>query len=380
MIKFGRAIPIIIHPIFWLTAAIIGWMNSWSLLGTVLWMGIILVSLLVHEFGHALSAKAFGQTAHIELVALGGFTYHDGKKLKRWQDFIVVLMGPLASILLAVGAFFLRSILGPVAPLITYTLTIFVFINIFWTVVNLLPIMPLDGGQLLRIVMEGLFGHKGLKFSLILGIVLSLGVGIASFIFGYFLIGAIMLLLAFESFATWNQVKGMTYQDRDEGVQKLLEEAQEALRLGQFDHAKEKLEMLRDKSKEGLIYDAASEQLAFIHEKEGHLDKSYELLKPILKHLSISGQCLLQRAAYHNKDYQLALNIGSKCFQQVQSHDVAFLNALASAHLKEIRPCIGWLECAAKHGLPNLKEVLTKNEFDSIRDDHDFKKFIEANS
>ncbi|MGK3945536.1 hypothetical protein ABK046_45240, partial [Streptomyces caeruleatus] len=91
MIKFGRSIPIVIHPIFWLIVAFIGWLNAQSFVGTLIWVGVILFSLLVHEFGHSLTAKAFGQTVQIELVAMGGVTFHEGKKLKKWQDFLIVL-------------------------------------------------------------------------------------------------------------------------------------------------------------------------------------------------------------------------------------------------------------------------------------------------
>ncbi len=108
MLRFGRFIPITIHPLFWVIAVLIGWLNSWSPVGTLLWTIVILVSLLVHEYGHALTAKGFGQRVSIELVAMGGLTYHRGKKLKPWQDFLIILMGPLAGFLLFVAAYFIR--------------------------------------------------------------------------------------------------------------------------------------------------------------------------------------------------------------------------------------------------------------------------------
>lgn len=379
MIKFGRSIPIVIHPIFWLIVAVIGWLNAQSFLGTLIWVGVILFSLLVHEFGHALTAKAFGQNVQIELVAMGGVTFHDGKKLKKWQDFLIVLMGPLSSLILAGGAYLARNAIGYAnASVFTYVLTLFIFINVFWTVINLLPILPLDGGQLLRIILEGIFGAKGLKFTLLLGIILASVIGVVCFIMGIFLVGAIMLLLAFESFSSWNQIKNMTSQDRDEGNQKELEEAQNELRLGRFDVAKDKLDKVRLKAQKGLLFDAACEQLAFIYEKEGQIDKVYELLKQASSNLSIQGKCLLHRAAYYNKDFMLTLNLGGSCFQETQGYEIALINAMASAHLKDIRSCIGWLECALKHGLPNFQEAIQKEEFNAIRDDSLFKQFIES--
>ena len=54
MIVIPGRIPIAIHPFFWLLAAIIGWMNSGSFFGMLVWIGIIFFSVLIHEFGHAL--------------------------------------------------------------------------------------------------------------------------------------------------------------------------------------------------------------------------------------------------------------------------------------------------------------------------------------
>lgn len=378
MLKFGRWIPVVIHPIFWLVVGVIGFVYTQSFLGMLIWAGVILSSLLVHEFGHALMAKVFGQSAQIELVAMGGVTFHDGKKLKRWQDFLIVLMGPLSSLILAGVAYLIRLAVGPVSQTFFYILSLFVIINIFWTIVNMLPILPLDGGQLLRIVLEGLFGAKGLKFTLMLGLILACTFGVVAFIIGYFIIGAIMLLLAFESFSTWKQVKNMTSQDRDEETQKTLETALDELRLGRFNEAKEKLNQVRSKAQKGLLYDAASEQLAFIYEKEGQIDKVYELLKNTAANLSIQGRCLLHRAAYYNKDYQLTMSLGNRCFQESQVYEIAFINAMASAQLKDSRACIGWLECALKHGMPSLIDAVNKPEFDAIREESIFKQFIES--
>ena len=54
MIRIPGKIPIAISPLFWIFAALIGYLNSMSLVGTLIWMGIIVVSVLFHEFGHLL--------------------------------------------------------------------------------------------------------------------------------------------------------------------------------------------------------------------------------------------------------------------------------------------------------------------------------------
>jgi stage IV sporulation protein FB len=58
MLRIPGKIPIAISPAFWIFAALIGYLNSQSFIGTIIWIGIIFVSVLVHEFGHALTAAA----------------------------------------------------------------------------------------------------------------------------------------------------------------------------------------------------------------------------------------------------------------------------------------------------------------------------------
>ena len=72
MLSFFSKIPIKIYPFFWILAIGIGWLNSMTLMGTAIWTVVIIISVVVHEYGHALTAMAFGQTAVIQLVGLGG--------------------------------------------------------------------------------------------------------------------------------------------------------------------------------------------------------------------------------------------------------------------------------------------------------------------
>ena len=74
------SIPIVVQPLFLLMAFLIGLLNSEDLLASVLWMVVITVSVLVHEMGHALTGRAFGQRVKITLTAFGGLT--EGASLK----------------------------------------------------------------------------------------------------------------------------------------------------------------------------------------------------------------------------------------------------------------------------------------------------------
>jgi Zn-dependent protease len=198
-------IPISIQPMFWLFAALIGWMNSSTLFGVFAWVGIIFVSVLFHEFGHALMAILFGQKARIQLIAFGGVTSFDGPKLKSWQQFLVVLNGPLFGFLLFLAATWLLTLNLSQHPLFMGVLRAAQVANLFWTIVNLFPVLPLDGGQLLRIVLEAWFGVKGLKATLLIGAVLSTLFALGFFLMRQYLAGAFFCLFAFQSASAWKK-------------------------------------------------------------------------------------------------------------------------------------------------------------------------------
>ena len=152
MLKFAGKIPIRIHPLFWFLAVAIGWLNAdGNIPKTAIWIVIILFSVLVHEFGHALTALAFGQRARIDLVGFGGLTHRHGGKLKFWQEFLVVLNGPLFGLLFSALAYmWLVKVNPPQESLYRYGLQVTVLVNIFWTILNLMPVYPLDGGNLFK--------------------------------------------------------------------------------------------------------------------------------------------------------------------------------------------------------------------------------------
>ena len=374
----SKKIPLHIHPIFWLVAALLGWINSWTLMGTLLWVIVILVSVLVHEYGHALTARAFGQNARIDLVAMGGVTTHTGKKLKLWQDFIVVLMGPTFGFLLCGATYLLRMWAGNIHPILLYLLTIFVWINLFWSIINLLPLLPLDGGQLLRIVMEGIFGHKGLRITLGIGIVLGVIASFFFFMIGQFLVGAIFLLLTFESVMAFKQVKGMSVDDQKPDLQEELKKAEQAYLLQRSDEAKNLFQDLLTKSKTGIIHHEAEERLALIFYQEGKVQEAYELLSKNPKELSKEARIIYHRLAFSQGEYQKALEVGGKCFQDLPQYDIAYINAMASAALKDSRAAIGWLHCAMSEGMPGVQQAIAKSEFDAIRQDPLFQSFLKS--
>lgn len=378
MIRIPGKIPITIYPTFWLVSALIGFLYSGNFIGTAIWIGIIFISVLFHEMGHALTAFAFGLKPRIELVAMGGLTYHEGDKLAFWKRFLIVLDGPLFGFILFLIATILLQVPSIAMTKMASVLTLIQVVNLFWTIVNLIPVIPLDGGQLLRVILEAIFGIKGFRYALMSGAVLALGISLVFFLYQQIFMGALFFLLAFQSYDAWRKTKFISEPDRSETVKNALMKAEELLQSGHKQEAMAAFENLRAETKQGLIYNMATQYLAFLLYEIGHVKESYDLLKSIRTELAPDAVCLLHKAAFEEKDYPLVTEFAAVCFQAMPTVDTALRNAYAHAELKEGEAAVGWLETAVREGLQNITDVISHSSFDPIRNDSHFLAWKES--
>lgn len=154
MIHFSIfGIPVQVQPFFWVTLALIGGAlgaNSPSaILGVCLFLIAGFISILVHELGHALMAHRFGARSEIVLQAFGGYAAYSGVRLTRPQSFAITAAGPAVQILLGIVLFLIIPKLPEMSPYGRYFLGTLMGISIFWAILNLLPMLPLDGGRML---------------------------------------------------------------------------------------------------------------------------------------------------------------------------------------------------------------------------------------
>ncbi|BCW19192.1 peptidase M50 [Arthrobacter sp. NtRootA9] len=111
---------------------------------------LLLISVLVHELAHALTAKIYGwPTQKIVLNLWGGHTQFESFTASPGRSVLVALAGPAANFILAAGAWLvLNSVpMGSVAEILT---NIFMWANFLIGVFNVLPGLPLDGGRLVE--------------------------------------------------------------------------------------------------------------------------------------------------------------------------------------------------------------------------------------
>jgi Zn-dependent protease len=155
-------IPVRIEPSFLLISALVG-----SLGGTVMqmitWVVVVFVGVLVHEMGHALMMKYFGFEPFIVLHGFGGLAGREGSfgRTSIWREVAISLAGPGAGFLLGLLAFALLAFVpAPVLGGLAEMLKILLWVTVFWGALNLLPMMPLDGGNVARLLFLRFFPSR----------------------------------------------------------------------------------------------------------------------------------------------------------------------------------------------------------------------------
>lgn len=196
-------IPVRVHPLFWLVGVLMGWdIDDLNL--TLIWVGCVFVSILVHELGHALTAQAFGWPPQIVLYALGGFASF----VPTWGNSMgravaILFAGPGAGFVLfglVIAALKLMSLTGTVPNhYVGMMCAYLVYINLWWGLVNLLPVYPLDGGQISRELFSHWQGRRGMTISLQLSLITSVGVAFYAYTSGQTYVAILFGVLAIES-------------------------------------------------------------------------------------------------------------------------------------------------------------------------------------
>lgn len=212
--------PVRVSPFFWVVSLLLG-LSAFDgePIGTVLSVAVVFVSILVHELGHAVVQQKFGGRPKIVLHGFGGLAICGDCDRSPRSQILISLAGPAAGFLLAgLTALVVAAssgylgfmpvwaetlppralelyqegeltgsnlLLGDVlfrkydVPAINIIIRMFLWINIIWGLVNLLPIYPLDGGQVARELFTlGGDPRQGIVWSLQLSLVVAVAVAV----------------------------------------------------------------------------------------------------------------------------------------------------------------------------------------------------------
>jgi stage IV sporulation protein FB len=230
-------VPVRVHPLFWLVAVLLGSrgiiQDLQPLAQLLLWVAVVFVSILVHEMGHALAIRYFGWQPWVTLYAFGGLAGHErgfggsyAPAGRRKGDtptgqVIISFAGPLAGFLLAGLVIAGLYIAGRkmVFPLLAWDVVIgrgnsmyedniwlqlavwyLLWVNIYWGLINLLPVYPLDGGRISRELFTAFSRGDGYQQSLIVSIAFGIGLAVYGLTQDQWWLAILFGLLAYQSY------------------------------------------------------------------------------------------------------------------------------------------------------------------------------------
>lgn len=238
-------IPFRIHPLFWAVAVLFSpFLRNFEdfymlLAGLCGWILAWMLTFTIHELGHALVIKyVYGANPAIIFYGFGGLTVHQPfyKRIpSNGGRMLISFAGPLAqlsSTALLLGAFWVCGVeprltdtvnrIGPIPipmilpnwlPPLNYPMLLnayfyfmygFIWMGIAWSVLNLLPIYPLDGGQIVRSFCQKLDSIGGVRTSLWISIICAIAMLAFAFRDGNQFIAIFFGIFAFQNFQELN--------------------------------------------------------------------------------------------------------------------------------------------------------------------------------
>jgi Zn-dependent protease len=254
-------IPVRVHPMFWLMSLLLGPSLRNGISVVIVWVVCVFVSILIHEMGHVVAARAYGVWSEIVLYGFGGLAIGAGQMRTKGQHIVVCFAGPLAGFVFLGLVILLVPIISPdewayvknqvlswfgaeaVDPglpgdfsLRRVILRDLIWINLVWGIVNLVPIWPLDGGQISKDVFTIIAPKTGASIALGISLVLSALMAINAlvvmnggrllpswvpaggmwtvFMFGYLAVGSFMALQEEHSRSRWTDDHWTHWEDR----------------------------------------------------------------------------------------------------------------------------------------------------------------------
>jgi len=224
--------PVRINPWFWLVAV---FLSDWHAepMYVILWVVAMVLCILLHEMGHAVVMQTYGYSPSIVLYSFGGLAIpHPGRHGVRrpgpWGQMLISIAGPASGFILAAvlasGLYFLGGY--PFAFFFHVVPVVFVdnrylgaFLNsvleisVLWGLLNLLPVYPLDGGQIAQEIFVLTHPQDAMRQSLILSVIVGGMMGVIALVQWQDIYLAVFFLwLTYSNYTTLQSYRGGGWQ------------------------------------------------------------------------------------------------------------------------------------------------------------------------
>jgi Zn-dependent protease len=297
-------IPTEIQFGFWFIAVLLGWniLSGPRQYLIVEWVAVVLVSILIHELGHALAMMRHGLQPEITLYTMGGVTSTPASgmgRLTRGQRLFISFAGPLAGfvfggliIALTMAVPALSTLparaAGPAAWTLYEGIHDLMWVNIGWGIINLIPVLPLDGGHIL----EEALGPKRAKLTATISVSVGGLITLLALSWGQIWIAFVFGLCTFQSYQRFRmaaeagprrpQPKPVEPEvPISPEVQNNLAQARAALADDRFDQAGTLAELVLSESPPPKARVQALEVIAWAYLLEGRPDEAARAIKAI---------------------------------------------------------------------------------------------------
>jgi Zn-dependent protease/CBS domain-containing protein len=136
--------------------------RSWAAAGSeLLFVSLVFLIIVMHEYGHALAARRFGvKTRDITLLPIGGMARLERIPENPYQELVIAVAGPLVNVVLALACLVWVAAAGqpaaeiaeelPKNPFAIGLAERLLLTNVILVVFNMIPAFPMDGGRVLR--------------------------------------------------------------------------------------------------------------------------------------------------------------------------------------------------------------------------------------
>lgn len=435
-------IPIKIDPSFFVLSALLSFSRISEPVLLVVWLVVVLFSVLAHEFGHALAARAFGQSPSILLYSMGGLTSfgHAEARLHPLKNLLVTLAGPAAGLLVGALVYVAwPAALGAVDSLpLAVAYSDLLWVNVAWSVFNLLPVLPLDGGHVVASLEEWFTGRREQPVAHAVSLLAAAALALWALSAGSLWITFLGGMFAYANGShLWRMLQGR----RDARLQPTLAGAREAVEAGDLDRAFRLLTEVGREAKSESVKREAARLLVFAHIREGDYERAehdlnrYEALygadaylrgllplargdgaaavadlqaafdesasketglplfralvaaerfsdaaalcaHPALVELSGALRVELQSESFRAGDFATSARAGAEAFAERPDPAVAYNAACAHARLGDAESALAWLGRAADAGYDDAEQLASDPDLESLRPLPDFRRVL----
>src|SRR5215475_6450296 len=430
-------IPVKIDPSFLFICALLAANRLSQPALLIEWLLVIFVSVLVHELGHALVVRSFGLSPQITLYSMGGLTsWTDEKGISHAKRIAISLAGPFAGFLFG-GIVFVSEHKFPdlfADGFGEQTYIDLMKVNLGWGIFNLLPILPLDGGNVAYSIEQWVTRkHRGV-ITRVVSLLVAGGVGLCALSVRWWWVVFLMALFAWNNGSALFQ---LLQNDRDGSVRPLLDQAQGAVKnddgAAAVQLAKEALnsassvEVKEEAQRillQGLILGGDIEQAkkeadrlqavyghaALVRSLTGFekdqapraihvMEYSYatapspDLNFTLANALMIAGRFqdaalliarqqhpeyaaaaykTLQVAAFHSGAYELSAVAERQAFERTKEPGIAYNIACAEARAGRADEALAWIERAVELGFRNVDAMASDSDLETLRSRPEF--------